>query len=68
MCMVLDAEIRTFTTGSFTNNANLGKKKEAKSAGLIPASNNDRHIKVKLFYHLTHQNRFGYSKIILTLV
>jgi hypothetical protein len=51
--MVLEAEIRTFTTGSFANNANLGKKKETKSAGLIPASNNDRHIKVKLYHNLT---------------
>jgi hypothetical protein len=46
---VLDVAIRTFTTGSFANDNSLGKKKEAKSAGLMPASSKDRQICVNLF-------------------
>jgi hypothetical protein len=46
--IVLEVAIRTFTTGSLANETNLGKKNDAKSAGLMPASNNDLHICVNL--------------------
>lgn len=42
--IVLEVAMRTFTTGSLLREISLGKKNEAKSAGLIPSSSKDRHI------------------------
>lgn len=44
----LAVAMRTFTTGSLANGTNLGKKKDAKSAAQMPASNNTLQICTKL--------------------